>query len=652
MADALEEVKARLNIEDIVGEYVQLKRSGRNYKGLSPFTNEKTPSFIVSPEKQIWHDFSSGRGGSMFDFVMELEGLDFKGALELLARKAGVELEGNKRKAGESGLKKRLLDAHALAANFYTRELTKNDAALNYVRVERGFSKETILVFKLGYSPTDDSLTRYLLKKGFSESELSRGGLSTRRSNGLTDMFRGRIMVPLMDGQGQVIGFTARQFGGDNMGPKYLNTPATPLYDKSRHVYGLSQAKQAIRNCGYVVVAEGNLDVISSHQAGVKQVVATAGTAMTSQHFLQLKRFTGDVRLAFDADKAGLAATERAIPLAQAADVTLSIITIAEGKDPDELVRKDVKLWQKAIDEKSYAIDWLINHYRASLDITSAVGKRRLTDIVLATVRKLNDQVEQEHYVSMLASIIGASAEALKGKLQNDKAGARARKSNHRPVNKGSLPENEKRVQHFLSIMLLYPSMRELIYDLPNDLFQDDQAAKLFNYLQTDEPAEDSNLTTAENRAITEEDSGAASSASRQAIWHASQVPEGHGSDESTILKRGTERAVHEYSEASTTAENRAITEEDSGAASSASRQAIWHALQDYVKMLALLGEETYGRAEKSELQAQAKMLQSRLVADYVRTKKQTLVERLNQNPTEELLHQAKALDELVKRFS
>ena len=651
MADALEEVKARLNIEDIVGEYVQLKRSGRNYKGLSPFTNEKTPSFIVSPEKQIWHDFSSGRGGSMFDFVMELEGLDFKGALELLARKAGVELEDNKRKAGESGLKKRLLDAHALAANFYTRELTKNDAALNYVRVERGFSKETILEFKLGYSPTDDSLTRYLLKKGFSESELSRGGLSTRRSAGLTDMFRGRIMVPLMDGQGQVIGFTARQFGGDNMGPKYLNTPATPLYDKSRHVYGLSQAKQAIRNCGYVVVAEGNLDVISSHQAGVKQVVATAGTAMTSQHFLQLKRFTGDVRLAFDADKAGLAATERAIPLAQAADVTLSIITIAEGKDPDELVRKDVKLWQKAIDEKSYAIDWLIDHYCASLDITSAVGKRRLTDIVLATVRKLNDQVEQEHYVSMLASIIGASAEALKGKLQNDKAGARARKSNHRPVYKGSLPENEKRVQHFLSIMLLYPSMRELIYDLPNDLFQDDQAAKLFNYLQTDEPVEDSNLTTAENRAI-EEDSGAASSASRQAIWHASQVPEGHGSDESTILKRGTERAVHEYSEASTTAENRAITEEDSGAASSASRQAIWHALQDYVKMLALLGEETYGRAEKSELQAQAKMLQSRLVADYVRTQKQILVERLNQNPTEELLHQAKALDELVKRFS
>ena len=651
MADALEEVKARLNIEDIVGEYVQLKRSGRNYKGLSPFTNEKTPSFIVSPEKQIWHDFSSGRGGSMFDFVMELEGLDFKGALELLARKAGVELEDNKRKAGESGLKKRLLDAHALAANFYTRELTKNDAALNYVRVERGFSKETILEFKLGYSPTDDSLTRYLLKKGFSESELSRGGLSTRRSAGLTDMFRGRIMVPLMDGQGQVIGFTARQFGGDNMGPKYLNTPATPLYDKSRHVYGLSQAKQAIRNCGYVVVAEGNLDVISSHQAGVKQVVATAGTAMTSQHFLQLKRFTGDVRLAFDADKAGLAATERAIPLAQAADVTLSIITIAEGKDPDELVRKDVKLWQKAIDEKSYAIDWLIDHYCASLDITSAVGKRRLTDIVLATVRKLNDQVEQEHYVSMLASIIGASAEALKGKLQNDKAGARARKSNHRPVYKGSLPENEKRVQHFLSIMLLYPSMRELIYDLPNDLFQDDQAAKLFNYLQTDEPVEDSNLTTAENRAI-EEDSGAASSASRQAIWHASQVPEGHGSDESTILKRGTERAVQVYSEASTTAENRAITEEDSGAASSASRQAIWHALQDYVKMLALLGEETYGRAEKSELQAQAKMLQSRLVADYVRTQKQILVERLNQNPTEELLHQAKALDELVKRFS
>lgn len=584
MSDVVEEVKSRLNIEDIVGQYVQLKRAGRNYKGLSPFTNEKTASFIVSPEKQIWHDFSSGRGGGVFDFVMEVEGLDFRGALELLARQAGVSLEDNISRPGETNLKPRLLEAHNIAANFYTRELTKNRQALEYVRNIRGFSKQTIVDFRLGYSPNGDQLSRLLLKKGFTAEELVRAGLAVRRRGNtggqIGDMFRGRIMVALMDGQGQVIGFTARQLESSDNGPKYLNTPSTPLYDKSRHVYGLSQAKQAIRNTGYVVVTEGNLDVISSHQAGIKQVVATAGTAMTSQHFIQLKRLTGDVRLAFDADRAGLAATERAIPLAQTADVTLSIITIPEGKDPDELVRKDVALWQQAIDQKKYAVDWLIDHNAKLLDLNTAVGKRRLTDIVFSTVRRLSDPIEQEHYVTELARLVGASAEALTNKLSAAKPADVRRKAAHTSKQTGSLPENDKRVQHFLGLMLLYPSLRHLMDGLPSDLFQGEEPTKLFNYLLSEE----------QDKKI--------------------------------------------------------------GKTSSADKQVLWSELQDYVKMLSLLGEEAYGRAEKTELQAQAKMLQGRLVADYVRTQKQSLVERLSQNPTDELLNRAKELDELVTKHS
>ena len=234
--DAVSEVKARLSIEDIVSEYVQLKRAGRNYKGLSPFSNEKTPSFIVSPEKQIWHDFSSGRGGDMFTFVQEMEGLDFRGALEMLARKAGVDLEqfqsGSRR--GPKIDKDRLQGALSLAVKFYQAHLVKNTEALEYIRKKRGFSKQTMLDFQLGYSPLDPrALTDFLLKKGYKESELKLTGLTTQRTGRASDMFRGRIMVPLHDSMGNPIGFTARLLAENDNAPKYINTPSTPLYDKA-----------------------------------------------------------------------------------------------------------------------------------------------------------------------------------------------------------------------------------------------------------------------------------------------------------------------------------------------------------------------------------------------------------------------------------
>jgi len=297
--DAVQEVKSRLNIEDVVAQYIQLKRAGRNFKGLSPWTNEKTPSFMVSPEKQIWHDFSSGKGGDIFSFVMEMEGLEFRGALEHLARQAGVDLEelNSPQARATSQFKSRALEALEMATKFYQKQLVANKTAIKYLR-DRKFTKETILAWRLGYAPnTGRALVNFLTKHGFTTDEIRRAGLSVERQRRAVDMFRGRVMIPLADSRGAVIGFTARLLADEPNAPKYINTPQTVVYDKSRQVFGLHLAKEAIRKDKFVVVAEGNLDVIASHQAGIANVVASAGTAMTEKHLRELKRFTGDIRL-------------------------------------------------------------------------------------------------------------------------------------------------------------------------------------------------------------------------------------------------------------------------------------------------------------------------------------------------------------------
>jgi DNA primase len=418
MQDAKEEVRARLNIEDVIGEYVQLKRAGRNFKGLSPFSGEKTPSFMVSPDKHIWHDFSSNKGGDVFTFIMEVEGMDFRASLEHLARKAGVDLSIYDTKGSQeiAQRKKRLLSAHDLTANYYQQSLIKNQHAVDYVFKKRGLSKQIVQDFRIGYAPTSgDALVKFLIKKGFTPQELSQAGLVNRFGG---DLFRGRVMIPLMDGTGQVIGFTGRIITDDLNAPKYLNTPQTLLYDKSRHVFGLSQAKESIRTGDYAVIVEGNLDVISSHQAGITQTVATAGTAMTESHLKALARLSGHIRLAFDGDKAGLAATERAIPIAQNVGVELTIITLpGNAKDPDELIKQDTKLWQQAIETAEPAVDWVLKQYSLREDLQTATGKRRFTTVALDMVRMLQDSVEQEHYMAKIAKYSDSSAEALKEKL-------------------------------------------------------------------------------------------------------------------------------------------------------------------------------------------------------------------------------------------
>jgi DNA primase len=488
--DAVAEVKARLNIEDVISEYVQLKRAGRNFKGLSPFTNEKTPSFIVSPEKGIWHDFSSAKGGDMFSFVMEVEGLDFKGALEHLARKAGVDLDQfkNSKPGTSSKLKNRALEALELTAKFYQKQLTANKAALSYLK-NRGFTKETIVAWRLGYSPnTGHALSNFLTKKGFTTDEMKRAGIVTMGSGGARDMFRGRVMIPLNDSRGAVVGFTARLLADEPNSPKYINTPATITYDKGRQVFGLHLAKEAIRKENFVVVVEGNMDVIASHQAGITNVVASAGTAMTEMHLKELKRFTGDIRLSFDADRAGIAATERVIPLAQKVEVALRIISIEGAKDPDELIQKEVKLWQKAIEQAEYAPDWLIERYKSQVDLKTAAGKRVFTDALLTTIRLLRDPIEQEHYLKKIAELTETSFEAVQAKFKepNITPATVRRQIKVQPDKIDPLALEYLRLQdHFLGMMLMQPKLRELVKDCEPRVFSEGPKQEILNFIKT-----------------------------------------------------------------------------------------------------------------------------------------------------------------------
>jgi DNA primase len=486
--DAVSEVKSRLSIEDVASEYVRLKRAGKNFKGLSPFTNEKTPSFVVSPEKQIWHDFSSGRGGDIFTFIEQVEGLDFKGALELLARKAGVDLDKYRQtSSGPKIDKNRLYKAFDSAVNFYQKQLIKNQKALDYVAKKRSFTKQTILDFRLGYSPDSPrALSDYLLKKGYKESELKLIGITNQRSGQTFDMFRDRIMIPLCDQSGQAIGFTARLLTDRDNAPKYINTPSTPLYDKSRQLYGLHLAKESIRKKGYSVIAEGNLDVISSHQAGVTNVVASAGTALTEQQLKILSRFSDDVRLSFDQDRAGLDAAERSIPLASKTSLNLKIITLPGGKDPDDLIKNDPKLWREAIDDAQYAVDWLIERHRKNLDLSTAEGKKKFSDIALNVIGGLSDPVEQDHYIKLCSEISGIDQSALRKKIDQkpESSSPRLKKvstpNTEQPV---YLKEQNRAADRLLSLALVLPGTRGYLDFITDEMMVSDGQKSLLSFL-------------------------------------------------------------------------------------------------------------------------------------------------------------------------
>ena len=414
MNDAKEEIKARLPVEDVISQYVELKRAGRTLKGRSPWGVDKTPSFMVSPEKGIWHDFSANKGGDIFTFVMEVEGISFKEALEKLAAQAGVDI--SKYAGGDAQMarrKARAREALELATKYYQFCLSKSKRVSEYVFYKRNLNRATVKEFRIGYAPQEGkACKKFLMSRGFSEKELGDAGL-LNRFNG--DMFRGRMIVPFIDTTGNVIGYTARVL--DKSEPKYLNTQDTLLFNKSRFIFGLAQAREAIRKNGFVVIVEGNMDVISSHQAGVKEAVATSGTAMTEQHLKALSRLTNDIRLAYDGDEAGVKAAERAIMMAGDLGLNLTVISDYQGaKDPDELIQRGPELWQKAVEARQPAVEWLLDKYEERVDMTSGFGKKEYSDVALKMLDFVKDKVERAHYEELVARRLGVSREDLRGK--------------------------------------------------------------------------------------------------------------------------------------------------------------------------------------------------------------------------------------------
>ncbi len=473
--DEVDEIKQRLDVVEVVGSYLQLKPAGRNFKGLSPFKQEKTPSFMVSPEKGIWHDFSSGQGGDIFTFVQIMEGVEFREALEILAKRAGVELKSRRGQVSKDN-KSRLYESARLAVSYYHTTLAKNARVLEYLKSDRGLSRDTIKVFQLGYAPDSwEALTKFLTKRGFKPEELLAAGLVGRKqaSKSVYDLFRGRVLFPIFDVQGRAIGFSGRILGEATNVAKYINTPQTAIYNKSTAIFGLAQAKETIRRLDEVIVVEGNMDVVGLYNARVENVVAASGTALTAAQLKIISRLTKNIKLAFDNDEAGIAATGRAIEVAASLDVRLSVITYDSGdvKDPDELVRKDKKAWAKAVKEAKYAVDYLFDEAESRFDLTSALGKKQASDLLLPLIKILRDDVERDHYIKRLARRLIVSEESIHAKLTKT-TGLAIHSSTLTPTQKPKMiaqPVLSKQIvieNQLLEIFLAFAFAREALADI------------------------------------------------------------------------------------------------------------------------------------------------------------------------------------------
>ena len=436
-------VKSKLDIVEIIGESVPLRKAGTTWKGLCPFHGERTPSFVVTPARESWHCFGCGLGGDIFSFVMQREGIDFPAALRLLAARAGVELD--ERTTREDARKRRLREVLEAAIAFYHAVLTESRhgrTALDYLR-GRGFTDETIGTFQLGYAPDGwETLSRALrTKRGATDDELETVGLALRgRRGGVYDRFRGRVIFPIRDAAGNATGLGGRileRAGGPaegaperDRGPKYLNSPATPLFDKSRSLYLIDRARAAMRRTGRAVIVEGYTDALMAHQAGFQNVVAGLGTALTAAQVELVTRYAPAIALAYDVDPAGqsagtFGATELTALISEIqrsrAPIGLTevgVVRLPEGRDPDEVIRDERATWESATAEPQPIMDYLVDYFAGRHDPRTVAGRKRLVEAVTPTLRHIGDPVERTAYVQALARRSGVDERTILEVLQ------------------------------------------------------------------------------------------------------------------------------------------------------------------------------------------------------------------------------------------
>lgn len=438
----LDEIRRKIDIVELISSYLPLKKTGQNFKALCPFHKEKTPSFMVSPSKQIWHCFGCQKGGDIFTFIMEMEHLDFPEALALLADKAGVKLQKLSSKELKEveefkSYKKRLFKINELAAKFYHKilmETNQGKEALTYLK-NRSLSTQTITSFQLGFAPNSkDLLFQFLKKKGFSEKEILDSGLIILKEKGVfRDRFFNRIMFPIFDLQGQVIGFGGRVLESTVHGPrsivhslqstmaKYVNSPETPIFFKGRILYGLDRAKEAIKKEDKVIIVEGYMDVISAHQAGFLNTVASLGTALTEDQLRLISRFTNNLYLAYDVDLAGDSATKRSIDLAKEMGLEVYVVMIPKGKDPDECIKENPTIFKEAIKKAVSVIDYYFSTTLAQYDKNKVDQKKKIAAILLPVIKRIPDPIEQAHYIQKLATILSVSEKDIRAALNKIK---------------------------------------------------------------------------------------------------------------------------------------------------------------------------------------------------------------------------------------
>jgi len=430
MSSLIDQIKERVDIVDLISSYLKLQKSGVNYKARCPFHNEKTPSFFVSPERQIWHCFGCHAGGDIFSFVRQIEGVEFADALRILAARAGIELHRQSQEYKQfQTARTKLYEICELATKFFEKQLWESTAgreALAYLR-NRGLTDESIRNFRLGYAPDSWRALVDFLKRHYSEGEIFSAGLIVKKTDDLEpvfyDRFRSRIMFPIFDLNGQVVGFSGRIFpepvpsenGDQNTSAKYINTPQTLIYDKSRILYGLDKAKLDLRRKDRCLVVEGNMDVIMSHQAGATNAVASSGTALTDGHLKIIKRYTDNLDLCFDADNAGTLAMERGIDIALARGFNVGIVAIDEPglKDPADYVKKYGQKWAEFSQKSRPFLEFYFETAKKTLDITTALGKKLLTQKLLPFLASIANKVEQAHWIGEIALALKLKEEVL-----------------------------------------------------------------------------------------------------------------------------------------------------------------------------------------------------------------------------------------------
>ncbi len=429
----IDKIFSTIRVEEIIGEYVQLKRAGSNFKGLSPFHDEKTPSFIVSPSKQIWKDFSSGKGGTAISFLMEIESFTYPEALRHAAKKYGIEVEEDKRELTEEqkqaqGNKELLFKIHEIATSFFQNQMLETEEgrsiALSYFK-ERGLSEDTLKKFQLGYSPElRNAFTEFALEKGYSKDLLESSGLSVFPENAPqgVDRFRERVIFPIQSFSGRVLGFGARILKNNVKTAKYLNSPETEIYHKSQVLYGLNQAKQSIAKNNICLLVEGYMDVISLHQNGIENVVASSGTALTVEQIKLIKRLTENVTILFDGDTAGIKASFRSIDLLLAEGMNIRVLLFPDGDDPDSFSQKHP---QQYVEDfiKTKAQDFI--DFKANVLLSEAgadpIKKAEAIRDIVKSVAFVQNLLKQEVYLKEVSTKFGVSEQSLFNELSLQK---------------------------------------------------------------------------------------------------------------------------------------------------------------------------------------------------------------------------------------